>query len=224
MIRLVPMFVMTIDQRHSRRSADLIDEVLETLADDESITTVRAFQRTAGDELQGVLASAAAVLAVVERLGRTGRWSIGIGVGTVRTPMPQDARAGGGPAYEHARDAVTRAKRASGSVALTADGTVAADRVEAMLQLVVELDRRRSDSGQQAGELIGDGLTQAEAAERLGTTQQAVSQRLRRGLWQECRRVMSAAGEMMAELDGRDSDDADGADAPDDAGGAPQED
>ena len=71
---------------------------------------LRPFERTAGDEFQGVLDHPAALAAVVERLLREGGWNIGIGIGEVEEPLPENARAGRGPAYLHAREAVTAAK------------------------------------------------------------------------------------------------------------------
>ncbi|GAB3189294.1 hypothetical protein [Nesterenkonia suensis] len=193
------MFVMTLDQRGSRDRPDLVDQAVTEFGARAAEHLVRPFQRTAGDEVQGVLDDAGAVLAVTLWAARTEQWSIGIGVGAVRTPLPQETRAGSGQAFEAAREAVTRAKRASGGVALSAGGLQehAAEQVEALVQMLGELERRRTDSSQEAGELIAQGLSQAQAAERLGTSQQAVSRRLQRGLWAETRRVMSVAAEIM---------------------------
>lgn len=193
------MFVMTLDQKGSRRQPDLVDQAAAELDTRAAEHLVRPFQRTAGDEIQGVLDDAGAVLVVALWAARSEQWSIGIGVGTVRTPLPQETRAGSGRAFEAAREAVTRAKRASGGVALSAGEPQghAAEQAEALLQMLGELERRRTDSSQEAGELIEQGYSQAQAAEQLGTSQQAVSRRLRRGLWTETRRVMSVAAEIM---------------------------
>lgn len=194
------MIVLTLDQRRSRSSPDLAEAMRresDALAGD---ALLRPFQRTAGDEIQGVLEEAGAALRCVLHASRSRHWSTGVGIGPARHPLPEETRAGSGAAFERARDAVTRAKRASGDVALTAQGRSGED-AEALLQLLCELERRRSDSSQEAGELITTGLTQAAAAEELGISPQALSQRLHRGLWQETRRVMSLLGAMMTELD-----------------------
>ena len=51
------MFVMTVDQRGSRTGPDMVPQTLDRLA--EILTGDRApvagFERTAGDEIQGVL-------------------------------------------------------------------------------------------------------------------------------------------------------------------------
>ncbi len=71
------------------------------------------FERTAGDEFQGVARDPAVLAAVVERLLRDDAWSIGIGIGEVdaarcrRAPGPVAGR----PTV-HAREAVTAAKSA----------------------------------------------------------------------------------------------------------------
>jgi DNA-directed RNA polymerase specialized sigma24 family protein len=137
-------------------------------------------------------------------------------VGPVRQPMPRETRAGAGPAFENAREAVERAKHSPGRVAVSApppaswqgppeaggeEQTMLLEAVEAGLQLLAELEFRRSDEGQDAGRLVDAGLTQREAAEQLGITQQAVSSRLRSGLWHETRRLASVAAHQLAGLD-----------------------
>src|SRR4051812_12278159 len=87
------VLVVTVDQRGSRRSPDLVPGLLTSLAD---VPTVRAFDQTAGDEVQGVLDDPAALAAVVERLLRQDAWHVGIGVGPGGAPRPGPPRPGGG--------------------------------------------------------------------------------------------------------------------------------
>ncbi|HRD60581.1 MAG TPA: transposase, partial [Nocardioides sp.] len=96
--------VLTADQRGSTRAAaaDRIPPTQAALAD---LSLLRPFERTAGDEFQGVVTDPAALAAAVERLLREDAWSIGIGIGTVEEPLPESTRAGRGPAYVHAREA-----------------------------------------------------------------------------------------------------------------------
>ena len=101
------VLVLTVDQRGSRRSADLVADVVAALGD---IPTLRPFEQTVGDEFQGVLDEPSSLAPVVERLLRDDTWHIGIGVGPVEQPLPDHARAGRGAAYLHARQAVTAAK------------------------------------------------------------------------------------------------------------------
>src|SRR4051794_9409978 len=103
--------VLTIDQRGSTREAatDQVPGTLRKLAD---VALLRPFERTAGDEFQGVLDDPTALGTLVERLLRERSWNIGIGIGEVEEPLPESTRAGRGPAYVHARNAVTSAKSA----------------------------------------------------------------------------------------------------------------
>ena len=105
--------VLTVDQDASRSGPDRVPEALEALA---PVPSLRAFERTAGDELQGILDDPTALPAALEPLLRTGGWNVGIGIGPVDTPLPQQARAGRGPARRlrrHARSARRRAARSA---------------------------------------------------------------------------------------------------------------
>src|SRR5689334_19592670 len=101
--------VLTVDQRDSSDHPDAVPALLRDLA---GVPVLRAFQRTAGDEVQAVLDDPAAVVEAVGRLLRDGHWWVGLGIGPVDVPLPEETRAGGGPAFVHAREAVTRAKSA----------------------------------------------------------------------------------------------------------------
>ncbi len=159
-------------------------------------------ERTAGDEVQGVTEDAAHAVDVALALVRDGRWSVGIGAGTVRRPLPRSARAGAGPAYEHARRAVERAKTAPEHVAVGADDDDAAESAEAVLGLLATVVQRRSPAGWEAVDLLADGLTRAEAADRLGITKQALSQRLRAGAWPQEERGRRVAAALLSAADG----------------------
>ncbi|OMQ15094.1 hypothetical protein A7K94_0211915, partial [Modestobacter sp. VKM Ac-2676] len=89
-------FVVTVDQRASRRAPDRVPAALRALV---GVPVVLRFERTAGDEFQGLLDDPAAVVEVVRRLVREGDWSIGIGTGSVQWPLPASTRAGAGPAF-----------------------------------------------------------------------------------------------------------------------------
>ena len=110
--------VLTVDQHGSQTQPDQVPAALEVLG---AVPARLGFQRTAGDEFQGVLDEPAALAAALEPLLRADAWNIGIGVGEVETPLPDQARAGRGTAYVAAREAVTAAKsspwrvRASGA-------------------------------------------------------------------------------------------------------------
>lgn len=175
------MFVLTVDQRASRRSGDRVEALLTSLAGREDY--VRPFERTAGDEVQGVLAGSGAVVSVVLDLVRRGEWSIGIGVGAIREPLPPSTRAGAGPAFTHAREAVSRAKARPTGLAVEGSDHEAARQAQTALDLLAAVLRRRSDPGWEAVDLAAQGLTQLEVADRLGVSKQAVSQRLHAAGW-----------------------------------------
>jgi len=188
--------VLTIDQRGSTRAA-AIDRVPATLAGlaGLEIRMLRAFERTAGDEFQGVLDDPAALPVVAERLLREGGWSIGIGLGEVEQPLPESTRAGRGPAYQHARDAVTGAKSAPWRLRVAGDRPEVRA-LETTLWLWAAVLGRRTSRGWEVADLVDGGATYDEAAKRLGITQSAVSQRAQAAGIVEGRR----ARELVADL------------------------
>ncbi|HEX5728153.1 DNA-binding protein, partial [Microbacterium sp.] len=128
-------------------------------------------------ELQTLTASAAAALTISLELLRDGRWSVGLGVGAIETPLPPDIRAARGAVFVLARDAVDRAKSAPGRIAVSSADPVAAEDSQAYLRLLVDLRDRRSEQGWEVADLLAQGLTQKRIASRLGITPTAVSLR-----------------------------------------------
>ena len=175
-------FVLTIDQRGSRRGPDRVADVLPRLND--TVPTVLPFERTAGDEFQGVLAEADDVVDTVLDLVRLGGWSIGVGAGPVQSPLPASTRAGAGPAFLSARRAVDAAKQRPARLAVRGAVPTDAGDAQAVLTALAVVVGRRSEQAWEAIALVGRGRTQAEAAAELGITRQAVGQRLAAGLWE----------------------------------------
>lgn len=168
--------VLTADQQGSRTGPDHVPATLERLA---TLPQLRAFERTAGDEFQGVLDDPTALAAALELLLRSGDWSIGLGFGPVDLPLPPSTRAGAGPAFLHARDAVTAAKSSPWHLRVV-DGTGAgpARALETTLWLWAAVLARRTPRGWEVADLVdAQGLSYEEAGRRLGITQSAVSQR-----------------------------------------------
>jgi hypothetical protein len=188
-------YVMTVDQRGSRRSPDRVPGVLSALA---GVPTVLRFERTAGDEFQGVLDDPAVVVDVVRRLVRDGGWSVGVGAGPVQTPLPGSTRAGAGAAFIAARAAVEAAKRRPVRVAVRGVVADPAADAQAVLTALAALVERRSDQAWEAIGLVEAGRTQAEAAAELGISRQAVGQRLAAGLWEVERDLCPAAARLLA--------------------------
>ena len=197
------MFVLTADQVGSRHSADKVAETLVTLNSKHGTGLTLPADRTAGDELQVLVNDAELVLTLILELTRGGDWSVGVGVGSVREPLPSDTREATGEAFYAARDAVTRAKKQTTRFALTLAGneddssrTLRGTDVEALVTLLLHLRERRTDGGWELFDLLSTGLTQSESADRLGITAGAASLRARAaGI-----RVERAASEALVRL------------------------
>jgi hypothetical protein len=117
------MFVITADQIDSRHDRDRAGEMIARLAADFGPAFLLPPDQTSGDEIQALLTDAATALDVVFALHRSGHWSIGLGIGPVRMPLPHSTRQASGAAFIAARAAVTRAKKADARFALDADGS-----------------------------------------------------------------------------------------------------
>src|SRR5688500_15169762 len=113
------MYVLTVDQRNSTHEPDRVPELLEQLAD---VPAAIPFERSVGDELQGVLASPEEVVDAALRCLRGGGWYVGIGIGTVELPLPATPREGRGSAFVAARAAVERAKKTGDRAPLAVEG------------------------------------------------------------------------------------------------------
>jgi hypothetical protein len=165
--------VLTVDQDGSRVGPDQVPAALTALA---GVRARLDFERTVGDEFQGLLDDPAAVVVALERLIRAGEWNIGIGIGAVETPLPAQARAGRGPAYLHAREAVTSAKSSPWRVRAVG-GRDEVRALESAIWLWAALLSRRTPRGWEVADLVDQGLTYEEAGTRIGISQSAVSQR-----------------------------------------------
>jgi hypothetical protein len=196
------MYVLTVDQQRSRRTGDQVEALLSRLAP-RSDGYVRPFERTAGDEVQGVLDGPAHVVALTLELVRDRTWSVGIGIGAVDQPLPASTRAGSGPAFTLAREAVTRAKSRPTWLAVTGQDDEEAHRAQAALDLLAVVVQRRTDRGWEAVDLAATGLSQVEVAKRLGISKQAVSQRLQAADWHVEPDGRALASHLLSAADGR---------------------
>ena len=170
--------VLTVDQRGSQFGPDLVPDALALLNDTDHYGPVeRAFERTAGDEVQGILTDGRSIVARIELLLRSDAWNIGLGVGSIELPLPASTRAGRGEAFVLARTAVTRAKQQPSRISIVGADTYAAEQIETVAWLWAGVLTRRSNRGWEVADLFAQGLTHAEAAQRLGISQSAVSQR-----------------------------------------------
>jgi len=199
------MYVMTIDQRGS--STD-IDRVPGLLAELKGLSTAGRFERSVGDEVQGVVERPEEVVGIALHALRSGRWYVGIGVGAVDLPLPSSPREGSGPAFVAARAAVESAKSGSAHVpvavvsgglrrgeaaASPAGSARACANAEAVLRLIGRLVQDRTAAQWKVVDALrsvqhghaGTHGTQKIAAQKLGITEQSVSRALLRSGWQE---------------------------------------
>ena len=193
------MYVLTADQRASRANADAVPSALAVVARHGADGLALPPERTAGDELQVAVADASAALSIVLELTRTGEWSVGLGVGTVESPLPQSVRAARGQAFINARDAVDRAKKSSTRMAVTAP--VGGADAEALVALLIELRDRRTPEGWEVYDLLADGLTQRDAAARLGVSEGAISLRAKAAALRVEEAAVPALERALARLD-----------------------
>lgn len=182
-------WVITADQHHSRDDVDRVPAALGVLAD---VPARLPFERTAGDEVQGLLDDADAVVAAVLALTRLG-WHIGVGAGPVETPLPASTRAARGEAYVRAREAVEAAKGEPSGVDVRGAGEDAAT----AFVLLCTLAGQRTENGWEVADLLAS-MSGRDAAARLGISPSAVSQRAARAHVTEVRRASVLAARLLA--------------------------
>lgn len=216
------MFVITADQIDSRHDRDRASEMIAQLVQRHAAAFVLPPDQTAGDEIQLLVAAAEDAFAVLLDLHRTEFWSIGVGVGTIRTPLPQTTRQATGDAFIAAREAVTRAKRAEARFALDvpaapggtarsaedSSGPSTGADVESLLTMLLLLRQRRTPEGWEAVDLLEDGLAQTAIARTLGISTAAVSQRVKSAQWRVERAAHPALVRLLHNLD-RDTSETD---------------
>ncbi|WP_427132975.1 MarR family transcriptional regulator [Pseudarthrobacter sp. S9] len=201
------MYVMTIDQRGSTTDVDRVPGLLAELG---ALSTAGRFERSVGDEVQGVVERPDEVVEIALHGLRSGRWYVGIGMGEVDLPLPVSPREGSGPAFVAARLAVDRAKSAAAHVPLSvvsgglrrgdaapsaegSAGAMACANAEAVLRLIGRLVQDRTAAQWKVVDVLrsvqhghsGTHGTQKVAARKLGITEQSVSRALLRSGWQE---------------------------------------
>lgn len=175
---------MTVDQIDSRTHADAVPHLLELLR---PVSVDLPFERTAGDEVQGVLSDPHAVVEAWEAISREGQWTVGIGIGRDGELAGSSRASRGGP-FLAARDAVEAAKGDASRVSVAVT-PVAADTEAQMVsedsQSVLRLVALIADMRSEAGWRVIDAArarpdaTQAELAGDLDISRQAVSKALR---------------------------------------------
>jgi DNA-binding NarL/FixJ family response regulator len=105
-----------------------------------------------------------------------------------------------GPAFILARDAVTEAKKSPTRFAIAIEEGRLPDAaiLQPLIDLVLQLRARRTPEGWEIADLLAAGITQAEAASRLGITPQAVSLRVQNAQLRTERAAVTALTELLA--------------------------
>lgn len=175
------MFVIIADQIGSSTDTDRVAGALAELSGRFASGYPLAPERTAGDELQAMTADAATAVETALHLLRARHWRVGLGIGIVRQPLPGGIREASGPAFASARAAIELASRRPTRFATIGAGAASAraEQLGALIDLLLVHRSRWSSAGWQLHDLLESGLTQADAAERLGITPQATSKRAR---------------------------------------------
>jgi DNA-binding transcriptional LysR family regulator len=197
------MYVLTIDQQGSTTDVDRVPDLIAALR---NLTPV-PFERSVGDELQGVVEDAADVVDVALHALRGGHWYVGIGIGMVSLAPAASPREGSGSGFVAARKAVELAKGAAGQVPLSVvsgsmvrgkdlqphaqEDAVASANAQAVLRLIGRLVQQRTEAQWRVVDrlravqgVVGHG-SQKQVARELGITEQSVSRAVLRSAWQE---------------------------------------
>ncbi len=204
------MFIITADQVDSRHLDDLAGPTARTLNERYGSRLALPVDRNAGDEIQALVSDADTALAIIADLTRSDQWSVGCGVGSVRTPLPANTREASGPGFIAARTAVERAKNAQLRFALASETSNEAPAAEALIELLLLIRSRRTAEGWELFDLVASGLTQAAAAAALGISPQAASQRARAaGIRSELAAIPALAA-VLSQLDEQSASDSDG--------------
>jgi SatD family protein len=196
--------VVTLDQRRSRGSSDRVGpmarELNRALADDLAL----GFVRTAGDEMQGVVATGEGLAAVVDRCLEAGDWWIGIGIGRIDSPVGATARESRGSAFWHAREAVLLAHKqkggAPGPAAVVGEPQRAVDDLAAALSALAFIVAGRTERQRQAIEAARGTQGLRAVAKRLDISVSAVSQLLRAAGYREQERLHGLVSRLAAEV------------------------
>ena len=198
------MYVLTIDQRGSTADVDRVPALISALRS----LTPAPFERSVGDELQGVVEHAADVVDIALHALRDGHWYVGIGIGAVHLTPGGSPREGTGSGFVAARKAVELAKGAaaqvplsvvSGSVGRGRDtspdagkGTMSSANAQAVLRLIGRVVQQRTPAQWRVVDRLralqgGEGRhgSQKQVAHELGITEQSVSRAVLRSGWPE---------------------------------------
>ena len=213
------MFAVFASYRgRSRRRAEYVEEVTEAFANADSVLNV---EQVGVEDLLCHTEGAEETLAVVLSLIQAGDFAIGIGRTVTMAELypesaeeweelaPHEQMAATG---EVARRAI-RIRQRPGEVSVRLElpgsdhtqapgkGTEIAEDVAAAFTLIAHVLARRTKEGREATALLRSGYSQSEAAEVVGISTQAMSQRLASAGWQAEQAGWNLAVHMLARVD-----------------------
>lgn len=192
------MFTLTINQRDSRRDGDRVPELLKDLR---HIPALLDFDRSVEDEVQGIVDCAHQAVESALIAVRSGHWYVGIGVGPVNEPLPNQIKDASGHGLVYARRAVDRLRNGKDRVPVAVEGplTAVAAEAEAVLHLLGHIIQHRTTAEWRVLDLLTPGVRgqQKAVAEELGITTQAVSKALARAQWVEEHAARPAAARLL---------------------------
>ncbi|APZ09681.1 MAG: hypothetical protein SOH99_14800 [Acidipropionibacterium acidipropionici] len=202
-------WALTVDQRRSRMSEDLVPALQRVLAelpvlDDTGATPARPprwdlpAERTAGDEVQAFTTDPGTLVAAVWAVCGQKLWWCGVGLGAVRTPLPGSTREAAGSAYIAARVAVEEAKKAINGVSVEV-AEAPAPRLVQVLDVLAEVVGSLTSAELDVCDLYDRGMARPAIAGRLGISAPAVSKRLTTRRWEFLRRTRALAVDLAAE-------------------------
>src|SRR5919107_158887 len=113
------MFTLTINQTDSRRDGDRVPHLLKDLR---HIPARLDFDRSVEDEVQGIVDSPHQAVEAALIALRCGSWYVGIGVGPVNEPLPNQIKDASGHGLVYARRAVDRLRNSKERIPVAVEG------------------------------------------------------------------------------------------------------
>ncbi|WIM68860.1 MarR family transcriptional regulator [Corynebacterium breve] len=154
--------------RETRR-AELVRRSAEALA---TLPGVGTFEMVGVEDIRAHVMGPVETCDLIMALLSDGNWAIGLGVTQH------------GPAVFTATDAVGTRPAQVGVIVDTPEPATYASDIAATFLLIAHVFAKRTVEGREATSLVRRGLNQNEAAEELGISKQAMSQRLQAAGWQ----------------------------------------
>lgn len=151
------------------RRADLVQRSAAALS---TLDGVDGFNVVGVEDIASTMDEPSTVCDITMALLADGEWAVGIGVAT-----------GKDTALSAAQGTLPRNARAGSVWAEVTNSPTAAEDIAACFALLGQVLNKRTYEGREATAMVRSGLTQNEAAEQLGISKQAISQRLQAAGW-----------------------------------------